>query len=140
MIDRLRSYSARKKSIENITSEIERINAEMTRIQSSVKDEPPVSGGENHTEDRLVNLIMAKMEYEAIRAETESWVADMDKAIEELTDGERHIVELLYLHPVPGAYEQLCNDFDICDRATIYRRRNRILRHLTLTFYGVTER
>ncbi len=140
MIDRLRTFASRKQSLDYLSRELERIDSEMTRIGSALKDTTPVSGGENKSEERLVNLIMQKAELEQIRNETESWLFDMQKALSELNEDDYHIIDVLYLQQLPGAYDKLCEDFGLFDRTTIYRRRNRIIRHLTLTFYGVTER
>lgn len=140
MIDKLRNYASRKASLEFTAKELERLNAEMTRIQSSMKDEAPVSGGENHAEDRLVNLIMKKCEIEAIRKETEAWVLNLERALNTLADDERHIIEVMCIDQVRGAAEQLCVEFGEVDERTIYRRRNRALRHLTVMYYGALER
>lgn len=140
MIDKLRNYASRKASLEFTAKELERLNAEMTRIQSSMKDEAPVSGGTNHTEDRLVNLIMKKCEIEAIRKETEAWVLNLERALAALDADERHIIEVMCIEQIRGAVEQLCNDFGEVDERTIYRRRNRALRHLTVLYYGALER
>ena len=47
MIDKLRNYASRKASLEFTARELERLNAEMTRIQTSVKDEAPVRSQED---------------------------------------------------------------------------------------------
>ena len=140
MIDKLRNYASRKASLEFTARELERIDAEMTRIQSSMKDEAPVSGSENHAEDRLVNLIMKKCEIEAIRRETEAWVLNLERALAALDADERHIIEVMCIEQVRGAAEQLCDELGIFETSTIYRKRNRALRHLTILFYGGVER
>lgn len=140
MIDKLRNYQSRRASLEFTAKELERLDAEMTRIQSSMKDTAPVSGGENHTEDRLVNLIMKKMEIESIRRETEAWVLNLERALAALDEDERHIITVMCIESVRGAVEQLCNEFGEVDERTIYRKRNRALRHLTILYYGAIER
>lgn len=129
----------RKKSLEFTKRELERINAEMTRIQSATKDGTPVSGGTNHREDRLVNLIMAKMDIEAIRKETDAWLFNMDKALAELDADEYRILDAMYIHPIHNAVDKLAMEF-YEDRATVYRRKDRAIRRLTYLFYGVLER
>lgn len=140
MIDKLRNYAARKASLDFTAKELERIDAEMTRINSATKEDAPVSGGENHAEDRLVNLIMSKMEIEAIRKETEAWVLNLDRAFRTLDEDEQHILDLMYIHPVRGAAEQLREEYGVYEESTIYRRRNRAIRRLTYLYYGVLER
>ena len=140
MIEKLRNYSARKASLDFTAKELERINAEMTRIGSSLKDTTPVSGGENHTEDRMASLITEKMELEAIRRETESWVQNLERALNTLDIDDRHIVDAMYINPVRGAAEQLCSEYGLYEESSIYRRRNRVLRRLTFLFYGAVER
>ncbi len=139
MAERLRNYGLRKKSLDFTKRELERINAEMTRIQSATKDGTPVSGGTNHREDRLVNLIMAKVEVEAVRKETSSWLYNMDKALSELDADERHILDVVYVSPVNNAIDQLSREFGV-DKSTVHRKKERALRNLTLMFYGIVER
>ena len=139
MAERLRNYGLRKKSLDFTKRELERINAEMTRIQSATKDGTPVSGGTNHREDRLVNLIMAKVEVEAVRKETSSWLYNMDKALSELDADERHILDVVYVSPVNNAIDQLSREFGF-DKSTVHRKKERALRNLTLMFYGIVER
>lgn len=140
MIDKLRNYAARKASLDFTAKELERIDAEMTRINSATKEDAPVSGGENHAEDRLVNLIMSKMEIEAIRKETEAWVLNLDRALNALDKDERRIIDVMCINGIRGAAAQLCGEFGEVDERTIYRRRNSALRHLTILYYGAIER
>ncbi len=139
MAERLRNYSARKKSLDFTKRELARINAEMTHIQGALKDGTPVSGGTNQREERLVNLIMAKMDIEAIRKETSAWLFNMEKAIAELDEDEHHILDMMYINPTHNAVDKLCMEY-FEDKSTIYRRKDRALRHLTYLFYGVLER
>lgn len=140
MIENLRNFAAKKASLDYTATELKRLNAEMTRIQSATKDGTPVSGGTNHREDRLVNLIMAKMEIEAIRKETEAWVLNLERALSTLDDEDYRILDVLYIHPVHHGVEKLCDELGCAEESTIYRRKNRLLRRLTLLFYGVIER
>lgn len=140
MVDRLRIYAARKKSLDFTAQEIRRIDSMMTSIQSATKDGTPVSGGTNQREDRLINCIMEKVELENLRKDTEAWIKNMDKALSTLETDDYRILDVLYIHPVIGGIEKLCSYFGTVDPSTIYRRKNRIIRQLTYIFYGAVER
>ena len=140
MTEKLRNYAAKKKSLDFTARELERINAEMTRINSATKDGTPVSGGTNHREDRIVNLIMAKQEILDIRKETESWVYNLETALGAMEDEEYHILDVMYINPVRGGVDMLCNELGCEEPSTVYRKKNRALKHLTMYYYGVLER
>ena len=67
-------------------------------------------------------------------------VVTLARAVAALDEDERHIIEVMCIESVRGAVEQLCNEFGEVDERTIYRRRNRALRHLTVMYYGAVER
>ena len=139
MIERLKTLEARKASLEFTARELDRINSEMTRIQSALKDTTPVSGGESKSEDRLVGLIMAKMELEQIRRETDSYVTDMEKALNSLESEDFYVLDVMFIHKRPDALDQLATSLGV-DKSTVHRKKDRAIRNLTRLFYGVLER
>ena len=51
---------------------------------------------------------------------------------------ERLILDRLYIHPVKNGPDWLCQELD-CELASVYRRRERALRHFTAAMYGFAE-
>lgn len=139
MIEKLRIYADKKESIRNTAEEIQRLESEITSIRSATKDGTPVSGGTNHREDRLVNNIVARQEIASTRRQTIAWVQGMDAALSKLDQEDYHIIDVLYIHPVRGGIDQLCEEFCVAEPTTIYRRKNKIIRRLTFLLYGIPE-
>lgn len=136
-IEKLRSYAAKKESIENTAREIERLREEASALRSGLKDSPPVAGGNNSHEDRIVGLIAEQMEIEAARKSTLLWLETMDKVLEALDPADRHILDLMYIHRKKGNVERLCEEL-CCEKPTVYRRRNAAVKHFAYLYYGVT--
>ena len=53
----------------------------------------------------------------------------LEDALEGLTECEREIIEKMYIRPVAGASDKICEMFDI-EVASVYRRRNKALKKL----------
>ena len=105
--DDLRSYSARKASIQNTSDELERLQAELYGIKSAMTDGTPVSGGTNRREDRLLNLIVKKGKLEGAQKCTRDWVRIMDRALAELSTEEFELLDKLYIHGAKGSADRL---------------------------------
>lgn len=56
-------------------------------------------------------------------------VQRLEDALEELNECEREIIEKMYMQPVAGAPDKICEMFDI-EMASVYRRRNKALKKL----------
>lgn len=133
--DDLRSYSARKASIQNITDELSRLEVEFTGIKSATSDGMPVSGGTNHREDRLLNNIVKRGKLEGVKKSTVEWVRIMDRGLRELTDDERRLLDRLYISGSKGAAERLAEEMNIEIR-TLWYQVNKALSHLAYAMYG----
>ena len=63
---------------------------------------------------------------------------DTAAALAVLDEEERHILDRFYIHRANGNVERLCDELHV-EVATVYRRRDKALRHFTLALYGVVE-
>ena len=52
---------------------------------------------------------------------------------------EKLILHRLYIYPEKGGVERLCKELGM-ETSSIYRRRDKALKHFTLAFYGVTDK
>lgn len=59
-------------------------------------------------------------------------------ALEALDVQERQILDRLYIHPVKNGVDWLCQELG-CEVASVYRRRDKALRHFTVAMYGFLE-
>lgn len=133
--DDLRSYSARKASIQNTSDELERLQAELYGIKSAMTDGTPVSGGTNRREDRLLNIIVKKGKLEGAQKCTRDWVRIMDRALAELSTEEFELLDKLYIHGAKGSADRLAEEMHIEIRTVWYQAR-KALAHLAYAMYG----
>lgn len=137
-IAKLRDYSARKAALVNIPDEIARLEADCGRIRSATTDATPVQGGGSTREDMMLSNICLRQELEKRLADTKVWLAIMDAALEELADDERLVLDRFYINPHKGSVDRLCEELCI-EKAGVYKRKDKALRHFTVILYGAVE-
>ena len=133
--DDLRSYSARKASIQNVAEELERLEAEFTGIKSATSDGMPVSGGTNHREDRLLNNIVKRGKLTGVQKSTIDWVRIMDRALKQLSAEEFELLDRLYIHGSRGSVDRIAEEMGIEVR-TVWRQSRSALAHRAYAMYG----
>ena len=136
--DKLKCYEAKRTSLERAREEVRRLEDDMTRIHSATTDGTPVSGGTSTREDAMVNNIARREELKVAMREAAAWVKIVDGGLAVLDEEERHILDRFYIHRAKGNVERLCDELHV-EIATVYRRRDKALRHFTLALYGVVE-
>lgn len=136
--DKLKCYEAKRTSLERAREEVRRLEDDMTRIRSAATDGTPVSGGTSTREDAMVNNITRREELKVAMREAAAWVKIVDGGLAVLDEEERHILDRFYIHRAKGNVERLCDELHV-EIATVYRRRDKALRHFTLALYGVIE-
>lgn len=136
--EKLRQYEARKSSLARTAAEIQRLEADLTRIRSASTDGTPVAGGTNTREDMLVGNIASREELARARRDTFRWLAVMDSAMAELSEEERLILDRFYIHRAKGHVDRLCEEMHL-ERTQVYARKDAALHRFTLLLYGVTE-
>jgi DNA-directed RNA polymerase sigma subunit (sigma70/sigma32) len=138
--ERLKEYSLRKSSIARQEEEIRRLKDAITRIRSSASDGTPVHGtGAVSRDDMLVNNIAARSELQASVTDTKRWLKTMDSALNELTEEERLVLDRFYINRQKGGLDRLCEELGVAELSSIYRKKDKALRKLTLLLYGHTE-
>lgn len=137
-MDKLRNYEAKKNSIPRAEEEIQRLESELVRIKSTSADDLHVSGGCDR-EDAVVNNIATREELKLAIADASHWVDIVDSGLSELDDEERRVLDLFYINPAKGNVGRLRQEFDLNDDSSVYRRKDKALRHFTLALYGVIE-
>ena len=136
--EKLRRYDAMRLATINIPQELERLRIDARSIRSARTDKTPVSGGGNHREEAMINNLIQRQELEWTLQQAKMWLQSTDRALSALTAEEKQILHRLYIYPEKGGLERLCKELDV-ESSSIYRRRDRALKHFTLAFYGIEE-
>ena len=136
--DKLKDYDAKKKALECIPLERERIRCVMESIRSADTDGAPVKGSTTRREDRLLGCIVKLEELERVEMQTKAWVELVNLGLGVLDPEERLVLDRMVICPLQGNLDRLCDELGM-ERATVYRRRDNALRKFTLALYGGME-
>jgi hypothetical protein len=138
-MDKLQVHRAKKESLARMALEIEQLEADAISIRGARTDAIPVLGGGNTREDAMVNNLVKREELRRAHAITRGAVESVDRALDCLSKEERRVLESFYLHRVRGNVGRLREELGLEDERSVYRRKDKALRHFTLAMYGVTE-
>lgn len=108
--DELRNYMNRKAAIANISDQIADLATEITSIRSASADGSPVAGGSNGRDDALVNNILKRERLEEAQRLTENRVRRVDRALNQLSERDRCVLQRFYITPCIGGVERLCRE------------------------------
>ena len=136
--EKLRKYDAMRLATINIPQEIERLEIDARSIRSARTDATPVPGGGNRREEAMLNNIIHRQELAWTLEQAHLWLQSTDRALTALTNEEKLILHRLYIYPEKGGLDRLCKELDV-ESSSVYRRRDRALKHFTLAYYGITD-
>ena len=137
-VDKLRSYEAKRTALTTIPEEIRRLEEDAAGIRAADLDRDPVSGGGSAREDRLLTNIVHRQELERALRQARAWVGIVEAGLAVLDPEERRILDRFYIHRARDNVARLCEELAV-EQSTVYRRRDKALRHFTIALYGVTE-
>lgn len=136
--EKLRRYDAMRLATINIPEDVQRLEVDAQAIRSAKLDGAVVSGGGNRREDALLNNIIHRQELLWTLEQAQLWLKTTDRALSALSSEEKLLLHRLYIYPEMGAPERLCKELGV-ETSSIYRRRDKALRHFTLAYYGIDE-
>ena len=136
--EKLRKYNMMKVSTITIPEEIKRLELDARRIKSARADGNPVKGGGNSREEAMLTNIIKRQELEYALQNALMWIQSTDHALNAISEEERLILHMIFIYPLPGAIERLCEELH-CETSTVYRKRDRALHNFTIAFYGAVE-
>ena len=136
--EKLQRYEAMRLATINIPQEMERLEIDAQAIRSAKFDNTAVEGGGNRKEEALLNNILHRQELAWALQQAQYWLQTTDRALTALTNQEKQILHQLYIYPEKGGVERLCRELEM-ETSSIYRRRDKALKHFILAFYGIAE-
>lgn len=136
----LARYKLRRNAVETLPLELRRLELEGASIRAASSDSTPVQGGGAMTEDRMLNNLARREASERALTDARLDVERLERALAQLTDAERRVLELMYIERQRGAVERLREELGLEDERSVYKRADRALRRLTVALYGREER
>jgi len=136
--EKLRRYDAMRLATINIPEELERLEIDAQSIRAARTDAPAVSGGGSRREEALLNNIIHRQELLWTLQQAQFWLNSTERALGALNSEENLILHRLYVFPEKGALDRLCKELGV-EASSVYRRRDRALKHFTLAYYGIDE-
>ena len=137
-VEKLRSMEMMQRALRNLPREIQRLEAEYEAVGSQIFSGKATSPDHRSREERLLNNIVCRQELRWSLEQTKQWMDSVMSALEVLTPEEMGVLHQLYISPVAGAMERLCEKLQL-EKSSIYRKRDSALRKFTLALYGATE-
>lgn len=137
-IEKLRQYQAKHAALQAIPEDIRILEDAVMDVRSTCTDRVRVRNSGTKTEDILIGNIAKREELKIALAQAQCWVARVDRGLAALNEEERLILEYLYIAPVKGNLDRLCERLCV-EQASVYRKRDKALRRFTLALYGCME-
>lgn len=136
--EKLRRYNAMRLATVNIPEEIQRLELDAQSIRSAKTDATPVTGGGNKREEAMINNILERQELERTLEQAHIWLRSTDRALTALSKEEQVLLHRMYMYPQKGGLEELSKELGV-ETSSLYRRRDKALKHFTLALYGIAE-
>ena len=137
-MEKLRRYDAMRQAVLNLPVEIKRLQIAAQSLRGVNSDTTPVKGGGNRREEALLNNLVHRQELSWSLEQAKNWLKMTDRALTALSAEEKLILHRLYIYPEKGGLDRLCKELDV-ESSSVYRRRDRALKHFTLAYYGITD-
>ena len=108
---------------------------EKLRLHPARKQAVESMGREMTLDSGGLEGLMQLRELQMQRERTQLLVELVESGLQALEPEERLILDRLYLHPVKHGVDWLCGELG-CESASVYRRREKALRHFAAAMYG----
>ena len=137
-IDDLKNYEALRISLMNLPDKISEIQSRKTEIRSARTDGVPVKGGGNAYEERILDCMVAEARLDVTLQRNKWRMNDLERSLSHLTDEERRVLDLFYMHHRSKCVDILCQELHY-EKSQIYRIRDQALIRFTKMMYGCIE-
>ena len=137
-IDRLKDYSARKKSLLLIPEQIKALEMNFTNVKIATVDETAVKSGNAKKDDVLINNIVMREELKRSLDIAKKEVEITENALSELTDEQQIVLFRFFISRTRGHVESLCEELTL-EKSAVYKIKDEALKRFTMACYGVVE-
>ena len=137
VVERLGRYTAMQTAVKVIPVELRRLDQEAASLSGGFQGGGGLQTNLRSREDMLLSILVRKQELEKNHDNARLWLQCMDKALEQLNQEEKNILEHMHIlrdMDVP----LLCAELGM-EKTSLYRRRDAALKRLTLALYGALE-
>lgn len=134
-IEHLQKYDAMVQAVENIPTELARLEQASCGVGAVRTDTPRVRKTPDPGNDRLINNMVQRQALTRSYENARLWVSATDKALSVLAPEEKQILFRMYVRPERGAVSDLCEILGL-EQSSVYRRRDAALYRFTLALYG----
>lgn len=138
LIPRLKNLEQVRYSINSMERQIAALKLQFGALRSATTDGTPVQGGTSGREDALIGNIAERQQLEKNLQFARAEVDELDAAMEQLQPDERTVLSRFYVSRVRYSADAIADEL-CCDRATVYRIRDRALIALARCLYGRVE-
>ena len=133
--EKLQRYPAMVRAAKAIPLELEALEQEACGLQAVRMGSTGVRNSRAN-EERLMNIFVRRQELEMQLANTESWLAIVNRGMRQLDHWDQRVLELWYFQKL--SLGEICQDLGV-ERSSLYRHRDAALKNLTLSMYGALE-
>jgi len=137
-IDDLKRHENRIQSIEAITEKIKALEYEKLSLRGMSNSEPVQGGDLNRQETKLINIISEQGRLRNQLVAVQTHVERLDKALDNLSDKERTVLDRFYINPLRDHVELLCEELGY-EKRQVYRIKDNALYNLTIALYGIED-
>lgn len=134
----LRNYARRLDSLEHTEEKVRALRERMLSVKAGISDDTPVQGGGNRAQESMINCIAEIERLELTRQATERLVRLVESGLEGLSDEERTVLDLFYIHRAKGHVERLMELLNV-EQSRVYQIKDAAIYKFTITLYGLPE-
>lgn len=135
-IERLQEYNARCLSLELIPEQLKTLELEYTSIKGATNDETAVKSTTRKKDDAWVANIVKREELKKSLQIAQSECFITEKALDTLSDEQKHILEMFYIYKQRGHVDRLSEELCV-ERSRVYELKDEALTRFTLACCGV---
>ncbi len=135
-INDLKTYRARKGSIENVKEKIKALELQ-ARDPKGCSITSSGGGAASH-EDVLINNIAERGRLTLLVTTTEMLIGAIENGLKQCTEQQRRILEIAFINHTPNYIDVLSKEFGY-EKTKIYELRRKAIRQFTIALYGITD-
>ena len=135
VITRLEALNGNKHAIDNLPDRIAMLENRAYTISAVSTDSERVSGGDNRVEDQRIENMMERAIAAADLEYAKAEVKQLEKALGQVTENERKVLDKFYINKSKNAVRALCAELGY-EEAQIYRIRKAAINDIALILYG----